>query len=810
MARYNHGGLSWWWSLFKGELASSGDVDIDVAGVRRFSSIHGGGVLPPPLSGMSLRDFAALRITELVELSLHLSVSENNKISMIPSAAAPQNPNPNPNLATNQSDFSTTLSSLKSLISLCHQTLQNPQFLLPNPRNDHFVPCPYNPHHLMPPESLFLHTLRCPSPLCIDPPNYQTTLHSSSYSHHQKTYFTVQDFNEELCFSIDDHFSNSVSSSFFYQDCPAVVSLSDVDASGSSKKTFTLPGFLSIECANVVCCNERDANRKLEGFDKLEFRILGSDLFFIRREIEAWNDYEYVTMYSFNVVYAISGLKMVKESDLNKWVVVNSPRFGVVIDVYVRDHIFVLVGLCLKAVIKEALGFVELANEQEVGRGLKSMTFKCPLLTQALMWLGSQLSVLYGQVNGKLFAINIFKHCILESASRLLFSSEQNLTESFDLKRGDKSLHANHNDTLDVKVEEPFESRAECREDKSVGETVHSKVIFVSQVAAAIAALHERSWLGEKIRGLRVSQPLTSYQRMAEHAYVSNRADEERNKRPNYRPIIEHDGLPWQRSSNQETNKNKTREELLAEERDYKRRRMSYRGKKVKRTTLQVMRDIIEGYMDEIKQAGGIGCFEKGDEEGGMFSSELSSHDLDADDHRKINSDSFEATRAIDGPNYNRKQSWYDYDFKSTSVEDALPRDRKQSRQSLHGNREHLEVHRSRIDGEKHGGEYYSSSSERRKSHDQSHERSNHQRGREDVELTRTKHDETKRPSSSRSNYRDYRSSYSVSNSSQKTRRNRSTDSHVPNAFEDRYDPSESHDWYEDDVVNGDNYVRPE
>lgn len=32
----------------------------------------------------------------------------------------------------------------------------------------------------------------------------------------------------------------------------------------------------------------------------------------------------------------------------------------------------------------------------------------------------------------------------------------------------------------------------------------------------------------------------------------------------------------------------KTREELLAEERDYKRRRMSYRGKKLKRTAKEV------------------------------------------------------------------------------------------------------------------------------------------------------------------------------------------------------------------------------
>lgn len=37
-----------------------------------------------------------------------------------------------------------------------------------------------------------------------------------------------------------------------------------------------------------------------------------------------------------------------------------------------------------------------------------------------------------------------------------------------------------------------------------------------------------------------------------------------------------------------ETGKAKTREELLAEERDYKRRRMSYRGKKSKRNISEV------------------------------------------------------------------------------------------------------------------------------------------------------------------------------------------------------------------------------
>lgn len=39
--------------------------------------------------------------------------------------------------------------------------------------------------------------------------------------------------------------------------------------------------------------------------------------------------------------------------------------------------------------------------------------------------------------------------------------------------------------------------------------------------------------------------------RMAEHEYVSKRANEERQKRADYRPIIEHDVLLWQRARNQ-------------------------------------------------------------------------------------------------------------------------------------------------------------------------------------------------------------------------------------------------------------------
>lgn len=643
----------------------------------------------------------------------------------------------------------------------------------------------------MPPESLFLHTLRCPFPLDLDLSNYRNTLNSSSLLNQQNAHLTIQDHNQELRFSLDDYLSNVGSGSFFYQDCPAAVSLSDFHAStSSSKKTLALPGILGIECANVVCLSDGKAKKNIEGFGEAGFRVLGSDLWFIRREVESWRDYEHISMYSSNVFCAILGLRTVKASDLSKWVLVNSPRFGVVIDVYTRDHISVLVGLCLKAVINEALGFLELVKSQELEKGLKSMNLECPVLKQVLMWLASQLSVLYGQVSGKYFAVEIFKQCILESASRLsLFPLEQSLTESLDLKEGDLSLHASSSGARDVRVQEPLERNVNSGLDETVGETVHSKVIFVSHVAAAVVALHERSLLEEKIRaltGLRVSQPLSSYQRMAEHAYLSSQADEERKKRPNYRPIIEHDGLPQQQSSIQESSKNKTREELLAEERDYKRRRMSYRGKKVKRTTLQVVRDIIEEYMEEIKDAGGIGCFEKGDQGCRTLPSKTPAHNvcMDADDGRTSDSDC---------------------DIKSTSIKDSLTRDRERSRQG-HVQHGHLQE-RSNMDREKHGN-YYSRSTEKHRSRDRSHERSS--RRERDMELTGTRHRGVERQSSGSSKYCDYRPYYSMSNSHRRCGHNdHTTDSLVQNAFEDRYDPSESHN-LDEDVSDGGKYIKPE
>ncbi|XP_021898262.1 U11/U12 small nuclear ribonucleoprotein 48 kDa protein [Carica papaya] len=549
----------------------------------------------------------------------------------------PQNPNfffHSPPLTTNLSpnlptppappvpDLSAALSSLKALISHTHQTLDsfskilslNPHSLLRKPGNDNLVACPVNPHHLMPTESLFLHSLHCPSPLDLTPLvaslHYPSSFKSSSELQHE-THFIQSLENagdSELCFSLDDYVN--FGTNFFYKDCPGVVNFYEVDG---IRRTFQLPRVLSVECANFVGFGEKEVKK---GFDIEGFSVLPSDYWAIRNEIDSWADYPYTC--SFNVLCAFLGLKMVDEGDMRKWLIANSPRYGVIIDVYMRDHMSVLFRLCLRAIVREAFGLVESALKggelkgKEPEMNLKCKRLNCPVLVQVLTWFVSKLSVLYGDINGKFFAIDILRQCITESASRLLlFPLEKQVIDIHKSTEGSERLKNNGIQIEDMKPEEPLEKGGKCELKNRMEGSVVKGVVFVSQVAAAIAALHERSLLEEKIRELRFSQPVTRYQRMTEHDILSKRAEEERINRSNYKAIIGHDGLPRQQTSNQETKRTKTREELLAEERDYKRRRMSYRGKKVKRTTLQVMRDIIEEYMEEIKQAGGIGCFEK-------------------------------------------------------------------------------------------------------------------------------------------------------------------------------------------------------
>ncbi|KAM1095878.1 hypothetical protein ACFX15_010272 [Malus domestica] len=199
--------------------------------------------------------------------------------------------------------------------------------------------------------------------------------------------------------------------------------------------------------------------------DKEWCRILPSELWAIKTEVEGWN--EFPCMYSYCVLRAILGLGVVRECDLAIWVSANSPQcgVGVVIDVAMRDHIILLFRLCLKAILREVL---------------------------TLTWLASQLSIPYGAQNGKVFAISVLKKCISDAAMALLiFPLEQQVTESPALEEASSNLDADGNGIRNTEALKPLSTDGEG--DSMMKENIINRVVFVSQVAAAVAALHERS-----------------------------------------------------------------------------------------------------------------------------------------------------------------------------------------------------------------------------------------------------------------------------------------------------------------------------
>uniref|UniRef100_A0A0D9W3P8 Uncharacterized protein n=1 Tax=Leersia perrieri TaxID=77586 RepID=A0A0D9W3P8_9ORYZ len=278
---------------------------------------------------------------------------------------------------------------------------------------------------------------------------------------------------------------------------------------------------------------------------------------------------------------------------MRRWVVASSPRYGggVVIDAATGDHVLVLVRLCLNAAAAEACRSLETervrSGEEDGGSGFgddpRELRFECPRLVEGVVWLGAQLRILYGEGSGRLFAIAAVREAILRAGSRLVVGVGGS---------GEGG--------------EAGASGGESVQGSDFG-NVGTSSVYVSQVAAAVAALHERFSLEEKIKALRAPRR-SKYQLLLEYSQALERGHEERLKRPNYRTILEYDGVISRQVDSQESGRAKTREELLAEERDYKRRRMSYRGKKLKRNPKEILRDIIDEHMEEIKHAGGIGC----------------------------------------------------------------------------------------------------------------------------------------------------------------------------------------------------------
>ncbi|KAJ1270466.1 hypothetical protein BS78_06G054300 [Paspalum vaginatum] len=371
-----------------------------------------------------------------------------------------------------------------------------------------------------------------------------------------------------------------------YSDCPAVVRTTPTPIPVAT----SLPAFLAAECADVSSSSAAPSPSPPP-------RILPSELILLRRELDSWG--AGVHHLPGSCSYAVTrvaasfrlGVTPRWEAELRQWMLESSPRYGVKVGHVDVDNIWVLLWLFLKATAVEAM---TLLGEMKNGSGTeglcfdpRSMRLECPRLVEGVSWLGSQLGVLYGESNGRLFVLAAVKEAVLRMAYCLVVGVGHCAAGG-----GEGNVVGDGRD---------------AGEKGSNARDVAGPV-FLSQVAAAMLALYERFSLKEKAKALQAPR-LSKYQLLLEYSQALERGNLERSNRPNYRAVLEYDGILSRRVENQESARAKTREELLAEERDYKRRRTSYRGKKVNRNPTEILRDIIDEHMEEIKQAGGIGCF---------------------------------------------------------------------------------------------------------------------------------------------------------------------------------------------------------
>ncbi|XP_070665311.1 U11/U12 small nuclear ribonucleoprotein 48 kDa protein-like [Malus domestica] len=216
--------------------------------------------------------------------------------------------------------------------------------------------------------------------------------------------------------------------------------------------------------------------------------------------------------------------------------------------------------------------------------------------------------------------------------------------------------------------------------------------------------------------------------------------------------------------------------------------------------------------MEEIEKGGGIDCFEKGTEGKGSIPFEQPSARDITMDAEKATKTSYESAGGT--PYHSRKQSHSSDAILSATAMNTYSEDCEKPKRSLEGRHEYLEDQRS-VSRDMHDTGNHSRSPESHRDHGWSDRHTRNRRERDDLEVTKTKHHETKMSSSSISKYKDNRSS-SQSNSHQKSKvrrdrytyENHSSNSMEQNTFDDRYDPLEPRDVYEDNLSTNRKYAR--
>jgi U11/U12 small nuclear ribonucleoprotein SNRNP48 len=174
----------------------------------------------------------------------------------------------------------------------------------------------------------------------------------------------------------------------------------------------------------------------------------------------------------------------------------SSPRYGVKVNVAEAGHIWLLLWLCLKVMAAEAacslVGVNNGDGSEGVGFDPRAMRFECPRLVEGVSWLGAQLGVLYGESNGRLFALAAVKEAVLQMAYCLAVAV--GATSGVE---GEVGAGGGEN--------EVGTGGGAGEKGRDSGDV--SGPVFLSQVAAAVMALYERFSLEEKTKALRAQCP---------------------------------------------------------------------------------------------------------------------------------------------------------------------------------------------------------------------------------------------------------------------------------------------------------------
>ncbi|KAH7422594.1 hypothetical protein KP509_12G015800 [Ceratopteris richardii] len=400
----------------------------------------------------------------------------------------------------------------------------------------------------------------------------------------------------------------------FYKDAPGVVRV-PFFSERIRLEDMRLPDFAMGERWSEFSPHNTDA---VEIYHQIGGALPASRYWKVTMEISQWKDLPLkVTHYQSK---AIAGLVLVQQSHIRAWLFTHGHSYGITISNVLEDHILSLVVFCLRAVHRDVVRETNFEDTETLS--------ECSSLAHSASWLSAQLSLLCDASSSSILILELYKFVFISAAycsvKFLLKSSQKEKFSKDDVDNYKRctarSKQGQENSSCTVLELSKHEFKISSR--------VGDGDLSLQQVASALLAIQGQA---AAVMLCRSPDPLTSstHEKLVAHSMITNRAAELRATRSNYKAVLEHDGLIWQRPQNQEDKRNKTKEELLAEERDYKRRRMSYRGKKTQRTPAEVLRDIIEGHMEEIVAAGGIGCIGRRGQDIGLSQSELSCSESD-------------------------------------------------------------------------------------------------------------------------------------------------------------------------------------